>query len=210
MSTQLPPWVGEVLSAPRFRGYLAAGDGDVAAAIALYRWNVEVSAAFVIPLHWVEVAVRNAMHARLIGHTGRVDWWAAGVALDDNGLRRVADARGTLRRLGKDADVVDSVVAELSFGFWVSLLSSRYHRTIWVPALSRVFPGRSRRDVHEDYRHVLVLRNRIMHGEPIHGRHLEADYETLCRLLGRLSPDALMEVTRNEQVREVLTRRGKV
>jgi hypothetical protein len=113
-----------------------------------------------------------------------------------------------LRRLGKDPAVSDSVVAELSFGFWVSLLASKYHRTLWMPTLWRSFPGRSRHAVHADYRHLLHLRNRISHGEPIHRRHLEADHATVCRLLGELSPEALRVVMQHDRVPALLAGRG--
>ena len=207
MVSSLPSWVIGVLSQPRIDGYLAATAGDVAAAVALYRWNVEVSAALAVPLHWAEMALRNALHARLAVHFGRDDWWGL-APLDANGRRKVAEARAMLQRLGKDPAVSDSVVAELSFGFWVSLLARRYHRTLWIPVLWRAFPGRSMQDVHTDYRNVLVLRNRISHGEPIHRRHLEADHATVCRLLGELSPDALNEVSQHDPVPAVLLRRG--
>ena len=207
MVTSLPPWVIEVLSRPRFGGYLAAADGDVDAAIALYRWNVDVSAAFAVPMHWTEMAFRNTLHARLTAHFDGEDWWAH-APLDLNGRNKVDAARATLRRLGKDPDVSDSVVAELTFGFWVSLLASKYHRTLWMPVLWRAFPYRSRRDVHSEYQRVLVLRNRISHGEPVHGRHLDADHGTVCRLLGELSLEALHELAQYDPVPAVLARRG--
>lgn len=207
MDSTLPPWVVGVLSRARMGGYLAASAGDADAAVALYCWNVEASAAFTVPMHWAEIAVRNAMHARLAVHFGRDDWWK-GAPLDQNGRRKVDQAREVLGRLGKDPAVSDSVVAELSFGFWVSLLASRYHRTLWTPVLWRAFPGRSRQDVHADYRHLLHLRNRISHGEPIHARHLQADHATVCGLLGELSPAALREVRRHDRVPALLARRG--
>jgi hypothetical protein len=207
MGSSLPSWVIGVLSQPRIDGYLAASSGDVDGAVVLYRWNVEVSAAFAVPLHWVEMGFRNALHSRLAVLFGRDDWWGP-APLDANGQRKVTEAQAVLRRLGKDPAVSDSVVAELSFGFWVSLLASRYHRTLWMPVLWRAFPGRNRHDVHADYRHVLQLRNRISHGEPIHRRHLEADHLTVYRLLGELSPDALHEMTQHDPVPAVLARRG--
>ena len=207
MGSTLPPWVIKVLSRPRIDGYLAATAGDADAAVALYRWNVEVSSAFAVPLHWVEMALRNALHAGLAGYFGRADWWDL-APIDPNGRRKVVEAQAMLRRLGKDPAISGSVVAELSFGFWVSLLASRYHRTLWVPVLWRTFPGRSRHAVHADYRHLLHLRNRISHGEPIYGRHLQADHAAVRRLLGELSPEALHEVIEHDPVPALLATRG--
>ena len=54
--TDLP----DVISAPRFATYLQAKQGHVDQALELYAWNMEVSAAFMVPLHLCEVAIRNA------------------------------------------------------------------------------------------------------------------------------------------------------
>ena len=146
------------------------------------------------------------MHGRLRTMFGRQDWWVS-APLDSDGQAKIQDARATLRRLRKNVDNPNSVVAELTFGFWVSLLASRYHRTLWVPGLARTFPRARRADVHRDYRHVLTFRNRVMHYEPIHHRHLEADYATLRRLIGQLSKEALVEATAHDRVPVVLARR---
>ncbi len=52
------------------------------------------------------------------------------------GRRQGCRAGGT-RRV---RDRHDRLVAELSFGFWRYLLSSRYHASLWVPDLHRAFP----------------------------------------------------------------------
>jgi hypothetical protein len=203
-----PPWITEALSAPRFTPYLVAVGGDSAAAMRLYWWNVEVSEAFFVSLHWVETAFRNALHDRLRRYFGTEHWWDV-APLHHDGRAKVVAARQTSRMIAKHPGSADPVVAELSFGFWVSLLGSRYHRTIWVPALAAAFPGLARKAVHTDYRHVLVLRNRIMHHEPIHRRHLAADHATLHRLLAQLSPTALAQVQSHDRVPAVLGRRPK-
>src|SRR5437763_4260387 len=76
MSSKPPAWVAGVLSLPRLAPYLNASCGDADAAMRLYWWNVEISAAFFGPLHCVELALRNALHARLAARFGRPDWWA--------------------------------------------------------------------------------------------------------------------------------------
>ena len=172
MNEELPRWVPVVLSEPRFSPYLRAADGDVEAALALYAWNLDASAAFLIPLHWTETAVRNAMHCRLRAMFGRPDWWTT-APLDHNGQSKIQDARATLLRRGKDSHNPDSIVAELTLGFWVSLLGG----------------------------------HRVMHHEPIHHRHLEADHATLCRLIGQLSKEARASASAHDRVPEVLARR---
>ncbi len=50
-----------VISAPRFATYLRAQANDHTAALELYRWNLQISAAFIVPLQICEVSVRNGV-----------------------------------------------------------------------------------------------------------------------------------------------------
>lgn len=45
--------------------YAAFCDGDFASAIALYRWNATITAAFWEPIGHLEVALRNTLAAQL-------------------------------------------------------------------------------------------------------------------------------------------------
>ncbi|WP_230885125.1 hypothetical protein [Planomonospora sp. ID82291] len=106
------------------------------------------------------------------------------------------------------------VIAELSFGFWTSLLGTgnRYDMRLWRPALHRAFPGYcgSRRALHQDLYHLRKLRNRIAHYEPIHQRHLAADHTKILRILSHISPETTTWVRANDRVPEVLARRADV
>ncbi|MBP0455559.1 hypothetical protein J5Y04_39480 [Kitasatospora sp. RG8] len=196
------------LSEPRLGPYESAA-GSREAALRLYWWNIEVSAAFYGPLHCLEVALRNALHGALTRRHGRADWWTV-APLDADGARLVAEAGAKCRRrISRRQVTTDDVIAELSFGFWVKLLSRRYDRTFWVPALNRAFArGAGRRDtLHRQFTTMMLLRNRISHHEPIHHRHLEADHETLCRLLAHLDADMAVEALRLDRVPTVLKQR---
>jgi len=106
------------------------------------------------------------------------------------------------------------MVAQLSFGFWVSLLSSGagYDRHLWVPTLHRAFPcySGSRKNLHENFLTMVLFRNRIMHHEPIHHRDLLADHRKVYQLFGYLSPDAVKCALALDRVATVLARRGDV
>lgn len=208
MSSELPEWSRRAFSEPRLKPYLVASHGDSARAWRLYRWNVEVSQAFYGPLHCLEIGLRNAVHDRLLERYGRADWWeAAPLKKHDSG--KVAKARDDLRRKGVGRPTADDVVAELSFGFWVSLLSSSYDRHLWVPTLHRAFPHYAgRRSVLRDnFQAMVLLRNRIMHHEPIHHRHLPADHAKIHRLLGYLEPEIATWLQGFDRVPEILGRK---
>jgi hypothetical protein len=206
LSTEPPGWVLTVLSGPRFAPYLKAAGGDVQAAIELEWWNLEVATAFVVPLNRLELALRNSLHPELCTKFRRPDWWSS-APLDGNGRNKVAEAKRALISLGRGFTCADDIVAQLTFGFWISLLSGKYHRNLWVPTLHRVFRGVARRALHQDFLNVLVLRNRIMHHEPIHHRHLEADHATVYRLLGHLSPAIIKELAERDRVPKLLASR---
>ncbi|MES0837617.1 MULTISPECIES: hypothetical protein [Nocardiopsidaceae] len=204
MSDDMPEWMYTVYSRPRLAPYITACDGDSTRAAHLYHWNVAVSAAFYRPLHVLELALRNSMHDRLCDRFGRADWWHA-APLHRKGVQLVAQARDTCLRRGSPASP-DDIVTELSFGFWSFLLVSRYDRSLWRTALHSAFPfyGGPREDLRRQVDYLRTFRNRIMHHEPIHHRHLEADHSTIYRVLSWINPEAAGGIRHMDQVPEVL------
>ncbi|MFF9582967.1 hypothetical protein [Streptomyces achromogenes] len=216
MTSRLPEWMLQDLSLPRLQRYIRAAHGDPRAAERLYWWNVEVSAALFGPLHCLELALRNALHTALVRHADRPDWWTV-EPLDERGRKIVDEARRScerrLRRPRRPRRVTpDDVVAELTFGFWVSLLASGYDRHFWVPVLHAAFPGyRGRRDdLYRDLSSLVLLRNRVMHHEPVHHRHLAADHDSIYRVLGYLSPELAKEAQTMDRFPDVLADRSAV
>jgi len=199
MADRLPEWILRDLSLPRLKRYIRAAHGDARAAERLYWWNIEVSAALLGPLHCLELALRNALHNALVRHHGRPDWWAV-APLNERGRRLVDDAHRACRRRPRPT-TPDDVVAELSFGFWVSLIShgSGYDRMFWVPVLHSAFPYyRGRRDgLYRDLTSLVLLRNRVMHHEPV-------------RVLGYVSPELAKEALAMDRFPAVLAGRADV
>jgi hypothetical protein len=210
MSEPLPVWMRKALSDRRLAPYRAAGGNDDAAARLLYWWNAEISGAFLGPLHCLELTLRNALHDELTARYGRPDWWST-APLNTNGRLLVDRARSKRSRRGGGTAAADDVMAELSFGFWVSMLSSgdSYDRRFWVPTLHRAFPHYSgpRAALHRSFESMVLFRNRIGHHEPIHHRHLSADHARIYQLLEYLSPGMAAEARRLDRVPAVLADR---
>jgi hypothetical protein len=61
------------------------------------------------------------------------------------------------------------VIAELTFGFWPSTVTKRFHTKLWVPSLHKAFPHARvpRKIIHLRLETIRHLRNRIAHHEPI-------------------------------------------
>lgn len=215
MSAPLSGWMRKTFSAPRLDAYVRATNRDAVAAGRLYWWNVEISGAFYGPLHCLEMVLRNAMHDQLRSTFAQDAWWTV-APLQASGARMVAEAREKCRRRGRDPVSADDIVAELTFGFWTSLLSnnrhSQYDRQLWVPSLHRAFPhyrGR-RRDVHDNLETMRLLRNRIMHHEPIHHRDLAADHRKIYQLINYVDATTAQEALAMDRVPAVLGRRRAV
>jgi len=197
-------WIGKAFSQARFASYLADCDGDVAAAWRLYMWNIGISTAFYPLLHLVEITLRNSQHRELCAQFKRTDWWSV-APLNEHGQRLVKQAQEKVSA-PRSPQNADDVMTELTFGFWVSLVSKTYDRALWVPALHRAFPRyRRRRDaLHAELRQVLWLRNRVMHYEPIHRRDLKADHATIYRLFNYMSTDLAVVARQVDQVPRML------
>jgi hypothetical protein len=156
----------------------------------LYRWNLDLVAAFGPLASDTEVALRNTIHEQLSLHFGRTDWWASpDLILDDTTTDVLsAAARDHQRKIAKGTVGAGKVIAELMLGSWVMLLSRGgtsslgkpidYETNLWRPALRLGFAtgtatktGRIRRPIREQAHsraaNLQRLRNRAAHHEPI-------------------------------------------
>lgn len=205
------------LSPERLATYVQSANGDREKALYLYTWNTAISAAFYAPLQGLEVALRNALHQQLEIAYG-AEWYDnQKCGLDAGALNRIDDAKN---QLGKGKYPIDPphLVAELPFGFWVSLLGSggrprapecnkkNYEMTLWRPALYKAFPysKRKRADTHKPLDFLRTLRNRIAHHEPIFNRHLEKDYQSIIEVTKWISPKTADWIIHHSRVDELM------
>jgi len=192
-----------LLSEPRFAPYLSRYKGDRALALRLYTWNLAVCSALWGPINVIEVAVRNAIHDRLVKRTGRGDWWNdPHVHLCRNERASIDSAVTTLVRRGTAEPTSDQVVAATSFGLWVGLTSPGvardrlydYETTLWQPRLQHAFPHRGnrrrRKYIHAKLDDIRVLRNRIAHHEPIYRSPLGVLYDDILEIAAMIHPEA--------------------
>lgn len=180
------------LSVERLAPYRAASGGSLAAAVALYEWNSEVSAALGTTLGHLEVLLRNALHDELTAWSGkRFDdprWYLdPGGFLFAEALADIDKARSRATRDGRK-ETPGRVVAELNLGFWRFLLSRRYDRGLWHPCLHRVFPRQRRSVVYEGVRMLHEARNRMAHHEPMYNRPMPDIHATAIQVAGWICP----------------------
>lgn len=186
--TDLP----NVFSPPRFATYLQAKNNIPAGALALYQWNLELSAAFIVPLQICEVAVRNSI-ADAIEMVHGPNWPRS------NGfIRRLPNPRRHFNPTTELLNVIrvqpttGKVVAELKFVFWESMLTATHDNDLWNPHFRTVFPhtdaGKSvqqlRHEAHDQVFKIRKFRNRIAHHEPIFVRNIAEEYDRIKTVIG--------------------------
>ena len=198
------------LSPERFSTYLEACNGDRRLAFKLYTWNTAASAAFYGPLQGLEIALRNAMHRELSSLYGDAWYDNPNCILDHLAKDQIDKAKIRLRQQRHPDPLPGQVVAELPFGFWVSLLGKggkcNYEMTLWRPCLHKAFPNSrlSRKDAHRPLDYLRTFRNRIAHHEPIFGRHLIQDYQTILETTGWICMDTRNWIEDHSRVMEIL------
>lgn len=186
----------DLLSRERFARYLQEARGDEAEAVALYCWNMRVAQSLYIYLQCWEIALRNRLNAFLswkYGANWPYDERRFGRNLTKNDERRLAETRSRQERERNTGTAPTAViVADLSAGFWVSMLSKRYDVPyVWRNNLPRVFPqdrGLDRETAWAKSDAILRLRNRVAHHEPVFHLPLFELYEDLQRLVGAMCP----------------------
>jgi hypothetical protein len=205
-------------SAARLAQYEAA-TRDNSHALALYDWNMSASAALFEDIGAFEILLRNAIDLRLRDRYQAIaaaSPWYHQAPLQDRAADDVAAAIDKVTHKGRDPEDQDKVVAELSFGFWRYLLSSRYHTTLWptmLPAFSHRPSGAAaarRQDIEVKVQSLYVLRNRIAHHEPIFKRDLDRDHRGLVAVAGLICPRTQAWIVGRSRVRAALSSKPPV
>jgi hypothetical protein len=192
--------------------YLEACGQSISDALELYDWNAQASSAFHESIHYLEVGLRNALDRELMrwadSHGATRPWYVDPVVpLTPQSRKKVDEARRNAMR-GGIPEVHGKVIAELTFGFWWSLLAAEYNSRLWAPCLQHAFDGSVRRNrLHAALNDIRLLRNRIAHHEPIHRRDLARDYSGLVRTAAGISPFLSARIESTTRVPSVLARK---
>lgn len=207
-----------ILSQPRFARYLSEANGDARLALALYRWNAQVSAAFLFPLHLCEVTLRNAV-CEVLQLTYKAEWpWQKQFEFSlpnppSPRYSQLKDLRITRKKYEQGSDV-GKIVAELKFAFWHNLFTARHDERLWSPHILEAFPTlpyrdakKARGEIYDHIRDIRDLRNRVAHHEPIYRRNLPADYRRIKAVISWRSRDAASWMCRLQTVETLISQR---
>lgn len=200
----------KVFSNKRLERYFKLYPQDEAKAILHYQCNLRLAESFYVSLSVFEVTLRNALSRELETMTGRQDWYAVfpntpGLA---NMNRYITQANKQIA--GRhESSTPSKVVAELTLGFWVSLLNSEYERILWKD-LRRAFPfmpkkQRQRKNVSAPLNTFRTFRNRVFHNESIcwNLQRVEEIHQEMVTVMGWINKDVpawLQQVDRFHEV----------
>jgi hypothetical protein len=201
-----------LFSAERLSTYLAHCKGDFDAAVAMYRWNSAITAAFWEPIGHLEVALRNTLDGRLAARhrgLGRAGSWLDDPNQELSGRARldIAVARDRVRQKGKRASD-GQTISELSFGFWRFLITKKL-TGLW-PDLAGGFPhapDRRRPTIESPLARLHVFRNRLAHHQRVWNQAPEERYEDLLVLAGYIDPLLRVWIVNTSKVPQVLSKR---
>lgn len=130
--------VEKLLSLERLTRYTLLSAGDRRAALKHYEHNTRLSEAHYTPLQGLEICLRNSMSLELATLLG-ADWYGNGHGGFQYPVTEMIDrAKQSLIQDGKTINT-GRMIAELSFGFWVSILGPRYDTSLWVGVCARRF-----------------------------------------------------------------------
>jgi hypothetical protein len=183
--------IPHIISEPRFATYLRYCGNDRTKALNLYQWNLQLSSAFIIPLHILEVSIRNAVVEALEDvHTST--WpWNQGFIISLPDQPSGYSPRRNLMEVARRQTTMGKVVADLNFVFWEKMFTSRHDSRVWNTHIKSLFPNapiimtvkQIRACIHDDIREIRELRNRIAHHEPIFSRSVRDDYNNILKII---------------------------
>ncbi len=199
------------ISESRLKKYMGLAGNDEVKAILLYQWNARLAQSLYIYLQGWEICLRNKLNNFLSWKYNRnwpYDQARCVRQLSKTEMRRLSEAvqRQESERRASPAST-SAIVADLSAGFWVALLSSSYDVPYaWRYNLARVFPHDTmlvRPAAWEACDRILSLRNRVAHHEPILHLPLDQRYVEMQRIVAAMCPGTFVYCEETCSFREV-------
>ncbi len=182
------------LSSARLSPYLRDADGDLEAALELYKWSTRMSMAMLELISHLEVMMRNSIDMMLSRHYGEdengIPWFLRNPPTTADMSLEIDAVRNRLRILNKDTR--HQVIAGMNFGFWTGLIGVKYEE-LWRSALRNAFPGSSgnRKDVMKELEALRKLRNRLAHHDSMLDIDVPFEIRRMHRVAGFFGSDAV-------------------
>lgn len=209
--------VQNTLSPARLGRYMPAAKGDPNLALRLYIWNIRLCEALYLPLQFAEVAARNAIQVP-IGKRFGPSWYINQKFINLLPERMKFELSETLRveiaKRGAIALKQDHIIAGLSFGFWVSLMTSAYDKQLWMRGVTSSFPGAAptddRQAIHARLDDMRKFRNDVAHHVAIFDRSPQREFQNALRLTEMVCSETHWLSAETARVSAIINERLKI
>ncbi len=183
-----------VLSTERLAAYQLqlAGNGN-RNLFSHYAWNMALSESLYATLQLLEIGLRNTLDQAASAHFAKADWFEDNAIIQPRDQAAVNKAKKILLSKKKTLEP-GRIIAELNFGFWTSLLDTRYEQTLWPALIKASFPHmprkmRTRKNLSRRFNKIRLLRNRVFHHEPIwYWQDLAQQHDAILEALCWIEP----------------------
>ena len=197
--------ITENISLDRLSSYRYNDSDDLSLILSRYIYNVQISESFYPIIAALEVALRNRLYnavAELKGQNWLLEEINQQIILSDNERNILLEAYKKVKRK-HNSPSIGTIIAELTFGFWVNLCKKSYKNSLWDKQdfFSNVFPDFDNyfssptwdktKVIFPELKEILRLRNRIFHHEIIINNKIgiENCYNKTHKVLYSLSKD---------------------
>ena len=200
----------DYLSEERLKTYLDFTNNDKEKAVELYNLNIKIGKNFYPLLSYFEIILRNVINNKLIEKVGENWFDNKNIIIGNNPIK----SRKTLEKLNETKNNIyenkkfienykitnSDIVSNLSFGFWVNLLSANYENNIWQPYIKYIFKGFKRKDIYEIINNIRMFRNRVFHYENIIFKcNYKEIYNNINKIINTITKNGL-----NEYLNEII------
>ncbi|MCF6333670.1 MAG: hypothetical protein L3J11_10340 [Draconibacterium sp.] len=125
--------IERIISKERLKPYLKFHSCNFEKAVAHYKANIEVSESFYPLLSILEIGLQNNIDNQLKQRFNDEIWFENSSFIKIVSrfqIDKVSEARNNILR---DRKTITSgkIISELSFGFWASLLDSKFEKSLW-------------------------------------------------------------------------------
>lgn len=188
--------IEKTMSSARLARYLPAANNDKHLALRLYVWNARLCEEFYLPLQMVEVSFRNGINRRL--QTVFQQNWPSEqrlkAILPNRHKDELAEVIGSEKAKRGAGLTVDHIVAGLSFGFWLHLMTTGPRHVLWKYGYKEAFPQIpstiSREDLYDRLDKFRRFRNSVMHHYAIFDKNPTSEWQNIQLLSGWMCPES--------------------
>lgn len=205
--------IESTISQARLERYLPAAKGDKHLALRLYVWNARLCEALYLPFQLAEVSSRNAVQ-KPVGKRFGPKWYESDKFRNILSDRMKDEIDETVKKEKAKRNkwfTENHVVAGLSFGFWVRLMTSSYDKQLWANGVVNSFPNvakaEGRPEIHARLERLRKFRNDVAHHVAIFDKNPNTQFQNSLHLINLVCSETHWLTTELARVNQIINSR---